>query len=825
MLDLNTYFTRFLLFISLFVFTAIETVNAQNVPQTNSKAISFTIRGSVADSADKQPLDFVTVILTKEKGEPVVTNTAEDGSFTLKVAEKGNYTLSMSYMGYKNYTSAPIAVTGDSVIDLGIILLEQEATVLDGVTITSRKSLIQNKGDKIVYNASADISNKAGSASDVLRKAPMVTVGADGEVKMRGSSNIKVLLNGLPSGIIAKNLKEALKMIPASTIESIEVITTPSAKYEAEGAAGVINIITKKKLKGTSGNIDLTGGNLEQSASGSLNIASGKFNFSLSLNANRERQRTLSELNRVSLSESQQTGTLLQRTDALQKNRGAYGEFTTEYRPDSLQKIGATVAYWYGSWPVESKLYNLYNSNQGSSEYNQQSIQDGKYHWADLSLNYQKKFRRTGQELQLVGQFSRSDDNANYQTDQYYLSGAHYFRERSPNKGHSNEMSFQADYVQPLNKSGKNLVETGARYARTSSASAYSVFNNLSNPGGELIEDPSRSDVMDYFQNIFAAYVSVKLETKGNWSFRPGLRYEKTDLGGDFEGAVPSFKASFSNFVPSMLISKKLNDNHQVKLNYTERIRRPWIWDLNPYVNASDPRNLTFGNPELRPEITRMLEAGHAYNGASGFTLNSSVFFNSNSNAIESLTTVDSLGISRTTSRNIAANKRIGANVNAYMQLNSDWILSAGGEFYHVRFQSKALNVENNANFYSVNINSSYTLPADYTVQVSADYSNGYVTLQGRNSANYTYRFSARKEFLNKKASVMLGINNPFQKTFLQRSYATAPSFNSNTTNRHYNRSFTVSFSWQFGSMRPAQEKGFDDKGSGGQSPRGGRKM
>lgn len=784
-----------------------------------------TIKGVVIDSASNKALDFVTLILTSDKGAVLKTITSGgDGRFTFSVESSGRYQVHLSYMGYANFSSAVISVKEGATMDLGRIGLKQQPGMLSEVTVSGKKALIQNKGDKIVYNASSDIGNKAGSASDVLRKAPMVTVGANGEIKMRGSSSIKVLLNGLPSTILAKNLKEALKTIPASSIQSIEVITTPSAKYEAEGAAGVINIITKKKMNGTSGNIDISGGNLEQNTSAGLNVATGKFNFNLSLNANREKNRDVSQLSRQTLMQGQQIGNLMQRTESVTRSKGSYGDLTTEFRPDSTQKIGATISFWRGSWPVESKLYNLYSSAQGTSEYNQNSTQDGKFKNLDFSLDYQKKFRRTGQEFTLVAQHGISDDDSDYQTQQYLLSGQPSLREFSPNSGGGNSSSIQADYVHPLDKAGKSIIEMGVRYSHTNSNSSYSVFNNRNNPlGSEMTEDPSRSDTMDYHQNIFAGYLSVKLETSNNWAFRPGLRYETTQLGGEFKGTMPSFSADFSNFVPSLLITKKLGEHHDLKLNYTERIRRPWIWDLNPYVNASDPRNLSYGNPGLKPETTRMLEAGHGYTSASGFSLNSSLYFNSNSNAIESLTTLDELGISRTTSQNIASNRRLGVNVFTSIQPTAEWSLSAGAELHHVWFESRALNVKNDADFYSVNLNTSYSFSSGYTIQASGDYSNGYVTLQGRSSANYTYRFSGRKELFNKKASVTLSINNPFQKNFLQKNFATAPTFNSESSSRRYNRSFALAFSWRFGGVRPAAGYPKGIEGQGSQPPRRGR--
>ena len=776
----------------------------------------FLIRGSVADSSSKNPMEFVTVALKANDGSIVASSlTSEKGAFELFTEGKGNYVLILSYVGYKTYQSTTLTVGANRVIDLGTIYLQAQASTLGEITITGKKALIVNMGDKLVYNASADIGNKGGSASDVLRKAPMVSLGANGEVKLRGNSNIKVLLNGMPSGILAKNLKEALKLIPSSAIESVEVITSPSAKYEAEGAAGVINIVTKKKMKGTNGSIDLSGGNLEQSMNGAVNLSSGKFAFGLTLNGSQERQRNVSMLERSSLAGGVKIGELIQRSDAIQKDKGVYGDFNVEFTPDSSQKVGLGISYWKGHWPQQASLYNLYTTGVERTEYNQKSYQNGNFGWVDFSLNYEKKFKRPEQNLRLVGNYGRSNDKSGYVTEQFRLDGGPHFREQSPNKGSGHDLSFQVDYGHPLSESGKQLIETGLRFARNESNSSFTVLNNHNNPGGPLQEVPFRSDRMAYFQNTLAAYLSFKLETPGGWGFRPGLRYESTHLGGNFAGPSPSFKATFGNFVPNMLITRKLNDQHDFKLNYTERIRRPWIWDLNPYVNASDPRNVSAGNPRLRPEVTRMLELAHSYNSPSGLALNSSIYGNANSNAIEQLSRVDSLGISYTTSQNIASNKRLGANVNIYMQLSNSWTMGTSAEIYHVWFSSSALNVKNDAIFYAYTLNSSYILPRGYTIQFSGDYSNGYVTLQGRNSADYSYSFSVQKELLDKKASLTLGVNNFLRSNFLQKSIATAPSFQSNSANRYYNRSLTLTFSWRFGSFRGTGKR--EDQAAGKQ--------
>jgi len=780
-------------------------VKAQTV--VSGSVAPLQIKGVVFDAFENKPLESGAIVL-KDKINTIVKTVLTDkqGRFTITVPAKGTYSLRISHTGYEPY-SGTIEVKGSETDIVSFPLLKQ-STQLHEFEVKKRKALVQSKGDKLVYNAAADIGNKSGTAADVLRKAPMVTVAADGTVNLRGNSNIKILLNGLPSGILAKNLKEALKMIPASTIQSIEVITAPSARYEAEGAAGVINIITREKIKSTSGNIDVSAGSREQTAGVGLNISRKKIDFNFMGSGIFEQERRNADLNRVLFYHGKNTGSLTQRSGIRQNTKGASLEMGMEYRPDSTQKIGATLAYWHEQWPVKNSLYNHYDDAGKITEYNQISDQKGSYHYFDLSLNYVKRYRRTKQELQLLGNLSRSKDRSNYNTNQFTPDGQHYFREISPNSGLSKDYSFQVDYTHPFNKTGSSLAEMGVRLSKNDAISNYTVYNNLGNRGSsDLKQDLERSDSMRYSQDIVAAYISTGFQTKSNWRFRVGARYEFTRIAAGFKGSKPPFKADFSNLVPNILITKKLNDTHEFKFSYTERIRRPFIWDLNPYTDASDPRNLTMGNPRLRPELTRSLEASHIYSAPSGLNLISSLYFNFSSNSIESLLTVDSSGISRTLPQNIASNKRLGTNINAYTQLNDNWTINGGLELYQVWFNSKALQIGNNGFFHSFNLNTSYTIPGGYTFELSGDYSNGFITLQGKNTAEYTYRMAIQKEVLKKQGRITLSFVNPFQDNFQQRSMAIAPNFHSQSATRYYNRSIAIAFNWRFGGAHKSNEE------------------
>lgn len=765
----------------------------------------------VLDSATHQPLEFVAVaVFDAQEKNAVGTTTSADGKFKFAATVLPDQILRITYLGYQIYKRKIVVTQTTRDLDVGIILLQAESTMLNEVVISSTRSQIRNEGEKIIYNAASDISNTSGSAADVLSKAPMVTVDSEGNVKVRGNSNIRVLLNGLPSGFMAQNLKEALKMIPANSIESIEVITSPSAKYEAEGAAGIINITTKRMVN-TSGNFNISHGNLDQSATMNFNIVRKKFTYSITADASKTKRKSLSELRRQSFHDGTTSSTLYQRIHSLERSAGGWGGFNVEYHPDTVHTISAGISYWTDSWPVESQLYNLYESSQSSREYNQASVQSGRFGYADFSFHYIKKFPRKGQELKFANLAGHSNGRMEYFTNQHSLGGIKEFSERSPNRSDDWDYNSQLDYTHPLNKSGTSFIETGGGWSRNTSLSKYAVYNNNTSIGNEDLQIiSSRSDTMSYYQNIIATYVSITIALKKDWVIRPGARYERTGLGGSFKSSTPSFNATFGNFVPNFLVTRQFNKRHDGKLSYTERIRRPWIWDMNPYVNASDPLNLTFGNPQLRPELTRTIEIGHGYTADSGFSLNSTVYGSLNRNAIEQLTTVDSVGISRSTLRNVATNERLGASINGSVPLNNKWVLNASVELYRVWFKSQALNVSNKGNYVSTTISSTYTLPKGFALQVAGNFDNGNVTLQGRQGANYNYRFTAKKDVFKNKATISIVLNNIFNDALHQRSFANSSTFDSNTKHFFYNRSFAVSLNWRLGNIQTHQRNDGD---------------
>lgn len=791
--------------LSYFISLLLLVIMAKGQQLPISQTSPGQITGILVDSATRQPLPFATVALLSETGTILTgQTTTESGLFTFTKLSLGTYGLQISYVGYLPRTLSSLTLTASQPIqNLGTIPLCSESRQLNEVRVTGQKALIEEKPDRLVYNAGSDITNKGGTAVDVLRKAPMLTVDVSGNVQIRGSSGIKVLLNGRPSGLLARNLSEALKMIPANTILTVEVMTSPAARYDAEGAGGVINIITKNQLKGSNGNLDATAGNYVQSLGGSYGFRRKKFGMTLSGNANAEREKSIAEMTRISLIDGRAAGELFQRNYANNVSRGWFGDLSMEYAFDTLNRVNLSVSSWGGNWPNASTLYNRFRNadNRVTQEYNQIVDQKNPFGNIEWNLGYTRTFRKPKQELSVLGQYSYTFDNSRYSSNQFDLSNQLIYRETSTNFSRNPQWTGQIDYIHPLSKSGQQSFEVGAKLVHRDVRSVYHVYASQSDDVNRLILSDDRSNTFIYNQQVMAGYASLKLTSKTLWTLQLGTRLENSTMAGQFKSTIAPFNVQFNNLIPSIILSKQLNEQHSIKASYTQRISRPMIWDLNPYVNASDPKNLIAGNPQLRPEIAHLAELAYSLTTKSGAYLNLNLYRRQTANSIEDVRTIDTSGVSLTVRQNVARNERTGLNLNASVEIGRNLKVNGGGEFYYARFNSPSLGVKNAGRLWQATFNMAYQLPRNYSVQANGLYSTGWILLQGRNSAWYDYSLAVRKEFRAKKASLILAVNNPFTYPFRQQNDSQSDTFQAHTANQYFTRSVRLTFSWQFGQM------------------------
>ncbi|MFD2936576.1 TonB-dependent receptor domain-containing protein [Spirosoma flavum] len=769
------------------------------------------LTGMLTDSTTTKPVPFATAALME--GTKLVTGTTTDGAgmFILPALPLGSYTLVLSFVGYRTKTLSVKLTTEQPSLQLGPILMATEGKTLGEVTVAGQKALVEDKGDRLVYNAEKDISNAGGTAADVLRKVPTLSVDLDGNVQMRGNGNIKVLINGKPSAMMARNLADALRQMPANVIKSIEVITSPGAKYDAEGSAGIINIITKKALQGFNGSATVTAGNFNRGLGTSLNLKKKKFGLSLSANGYQFRNRRENQSIRTTLmpgsdGPSQPLNILTQSSTADNTGTGGYGEMSADYDPDSTNHINFAANVWGGYYPNNSSVMNRLTNPAGQElQAFRNNIQfSNPYGNGQLDLGYTKTFRKPNQEFSVLTQVSRMPDNYFYDTDRYSTSELLTYRQHSTNYSRNKEYTFQSDYTHPFTINGKRdttniKLEIGAKGILRDIGSEYRVTQSLDGQSA-LLPDSSQSNDFNYTQRVYSGYTALRIDTKRKWSLNAGARFEHTNISGDFLTTKTKLASQYNNLIPSITVSKSIK-THTVKVSYTQRIQRPMVWYLNPWLNQSDPKNIQTGNPYLNPELSHATELSYSGSTKNGLSVNSALYWRLTNNAIEYLSTVDAAGISTTKPQNIAQRKAYGLNVNLTSQPTKSWSLNGGGDFRYVDLYSPSLNQGNNGLVWNVNMNTSYKLPQNYTLQANGNFSSGWISLQGTSTGFYWHSISAKREFMNKQASLTLGLNNPFNRGVTQTSRQSAPTFESESRSYYIRRSVRLSFEWRFGQM------------------------
>ncbi|MCW3464177.1 TonB-dependent receptor domain-containing protein [Chitinophaga nivalis] len=764
----------------------------------------YTVKGTIVDSLSVKPVAYVTVGVLNKEGQPVAAAYSEtDGSFKYTLPAAGEYTVVVTSIGYRMYRMPLIVPAAKKTVSLDTLFLAPGTQQLKEITVAATRQLVSQQPGMLVYNAENDLSNKGGTAADVLRKAPVLNVDAQGNVSMRGSTNLKILVNGKYSGQMARSAADALNMMPADMIKSVEVITTPSAKYDAEGAAGVINIITKKGRKQFSGALEVMASNWEQALNPRISFSQNKWNVNIAGHLHRLQSKTVSDLERITLTNNKPAGSLRQHTEKDNVMPHGSAEISVDYMADSLSEFSLGINTWLGNWPEDNQQTTAIIRPDGSfaEQYGQSVKTKANYLGADFSLGYNRKFSKPGQELTLLAQFSPSRDRSRYNSRQTEKDIFTRYRELNNSETLGKEWTLQADYTQPLSAAGKQILQGGIKTISRNVNNDYRVDASTMGRPEDLVLQPDRTDYFSYQQRVLAAYALLKVNFSHDWYAEAGARVEGTFIDGKFRSSGATFNNNFFNFVPTATVTKKLNEQQALSLSYTKRLTRPYIWDLNPNANASDAKNIVTGNPQLQPEIAHQAEFTYSLNTNGGLFLNAALYGKQTENSIEDYTTTDGNGISTTSKQNLATNRQFGLNVSATKDILPQWSLNGNVNVNHLDYKSGALLIINNGWAGDVNINTTYKLPANYALQAFGEYNSRLVTLQGHKTSRYYYSFSAKKELPAQKIVMTLSLVNPFSNTITQTEVLQAATFTSRMQNQYYNRAIKLTVNWEFGRM------------------------
>lgn len=770
---------------------------AEDTPKGSGK-----IKGILVDSVSRKPVEFAALSLVDVKTNTPIDGTTSDekGEFVLTKVASGNFKILISFIGYKTKTINNIKVDRKTDMDLGSVLLTADVVQLNEVEVVGMAQLVEEKVDRLVFNAEKDITSKGGDASDVMKKVPMLTVDLDGNVSLRGSSNVRVLINNKPSTIIATSVADALKQIPADMIKSVEVITSPSAKYDAEGSAGIINIITKKStIQGGTLNLDTGIGNRGSNLGLRGTYRQGKMGFSLGGFGR-------FNYNMPGKSENQQTGitapfSIRQLSDT--KNKMAFGSYNLgwDYEIDAKTSISAGVRYGMRNQRNNQDLYtyNTHSDTIINNNYRDVSTKDLSGTW-DVNVDYMKTLKKPNEELTISGQFSRNNRTNDYDSYIYGLSdsqiGARTGFQSNDNSSHNQESTVQVDYQTPIKDN--QMIEIGGKgiFRKVASNIIYS---------GEGVNVLPNSN-LDYDQNVAGGYVSYTYSTKSRFTIKAGTRYEYTSIDATQGDKGKLNLSGYGNLVPSVNISQTFGKGQTIKLGYNRRLQRPGIQFLNPNVNYSNPTNISYGNPELNPELTDQVELGTSFFKNSLY-VNVSTFARFTNNSIESIRTTNSQGVISTTYGNIGEKKNYGVNVFGNMTFFKRWQVGGGFDAYYASLVNNTTNSKNDGIVVSGRFRTGLTLKGGWGIQGGGFIRGKDVQLQGTQAGFRMYDLGVKKDFKNKRGSIGLGMENFLAPRFNMKTQLETDDFKQVNNNYLYNRGFRLNFSYRLGKMNFVEQK------------------
>ena len=777
--------------------------------------IKGKISGVVIDTTTNVPVGFATISLRKAGRDKIIngTLTEDDGSFSFEDISPGAYDLEFSFIGYTSIVVDSIETTKKKPDNnIGNIFMKPTDYLLDEVEVTAQRALIENKVDKIVFNAEDDSSIAGGDATEVLRKVPLLSVDLDGNVSLRGSQNVQILINGKPSGMFSSNVADALKMFPADQIKKVEVISSPGAKYDGEGSAGIINIITKKEnVEGVAGTINASAGNRQNNANLSLNIGKGRFGFTTNGSVFYSNPVDATNV----FTRTSESGEVLYSFDGITRTSrlGFNGSASAFYDINAYNSINASATLrGFGS-----DQNGTSDGDFGFFTFDRETVGDNLFSGYDINLDYTRKFEaKDKRELVFAGQISGNVQNQDNTVRDVLATGDIFRDDIINNEGDNVEITAQIDFVEPLANGAK--LETGVK----------AVIRNIDSDS-RFVPDLGRSNLFKYDQDVYAGYLSFNWVV-GKLNFVTGARYERTDIRGDGSDVNQAFTNTYDNVLPNIAVSRSFKNFRTLKVSYSQRIQRPSLFFINPFRNLTDIGNVRQGNPLLDPELVHQIEVGYNTN-ILGFSIFGTGYYRKSTSLIEQITTLvnpQDLGIdiqaneegliSYTTYNNVGENNSFGVNLFTSKTIGKMTIRGGGDVYtYNATGIINGKEVSNDALSYRLFTNGDYSFKKGFKADFFGFFQAPRFTLQGQNPSFSIFGIGFRKEF--KDWSLGIRIIEPFFENKSFDSDIAGDGFRQVSSFTIPFRSFGLNLRYKFGKVdfkeRRSKVRNTDAKGGG----------
>lgn len=831
----------------LILLTCTQLLTAQQKEST-----SFQIQGILLDSITRQGEPYATIkVARKESPQKAVKMLVSDmnGKFKERVPGSGSFLLIITSVGRTTITRPFTASQGEKLIDFGTMLVSDASNELGQIEVVAQKPLVKADVDKIEYNIQDDPDSQSNSLLEMLRKVPLVTVDGEDNIKVNGSSSFKVYVNGRPNNMMSNNPTEVLKSMPANSIKHIEVITNPGPKYDAEGVGGILNIVTVGSgMEGYtatfSGNVSNNGGG------GSLfsTVQKGKLTVSARYNYDYSKQpKSHSGGTRTTLPErlTEHSSDVLYENSNKGNHRFHAGSLEASYEIDTLRLVSMSFGLWGGGYRGNRDGHQLGSHPSLGELYEYATVGRTKNSWfsIDGGIDYQRLFHTKNRMLTFSYKIntnpSTSDDYTDY-VNKTAVPEWEDFIHRLTNlhtdgKQHTTEHTFQVDYTTPIGK--LHTIEGGVKYILRDNAADNDRYEQTSDsPEADYAFDEEYSSHYKHQNDILAAYLGYGLKWK-KLSGRLGLRYEFTHQEVKYLlGKGEDFQKDFNDLVPSASIGYQLTDLSNLRLGYNMRIYRPGIWYLNPYLDDSNPSNLSQGNPNLNSEKSHNLNLSYS-NFTQKFNLNVGIHYSFTNNSIEHVNTLmqdtEIPGLQNPTGKevlystyyNMGKNRTVGLNgyINWNATSNTRLYLNINGSYVYIK---GAENLKNDGWTMFAFGGIQQTLPKDWRISLNLMGQTPWIMLQGKGSRFFDYSLSVNKSFLKKRLTLSAYASNFFKKYKRNSSHLEDVNFVQDSYNRYTRQRFGFSISYRIGELKASVKKAArsisNDDVKGGEGSSGG---
>lgn len=772
-----------------------------------------TPTGQVKDKHSGQTLEFVNVIVKKAQDNLVLMHEVTNitGKFNFSKLPDGKYFLQFSYIGYDDFKTGVFEMNQGKPVPFFDIGLNPTNSLLNEIQVSAKQAILTNSIDRKVYHVDQDIMAKSGSASEVLQNVPLVQVDIDGNISLRNST-VTILIDGKISPLMGKNAAAALQQLPANSIERIELITNPSAKYKPDGMGGIINIVLKKNTKrGLNGSVTANAGTGERyNSSANFNYNPGKVNVFGSYSVKQDgRIRTTTNQREQTDATTNQIAHYLDAITSRSRPFSNIAALGFTYNPDQKNSLGLSGNFYSRNMNKNDlNVKQVTGLSSGNLDYDRHRKNTETEKNANATLFFEHSFLKPAHKFRIEYNMAHSPEiENNHYTNSYRLPQIPDQMDNTLIRQTADTKNLTLSYENPLTKNSKLEAGYDGQYNKQDLDFYGEAFQQSSQ---QFVKDNSKTNRFIYHENVHAFY--------GTWSqelnkidIMIGLRAEYSDLVSRLMTTNSSIPNHYLKFYPTLHFTYRIADNRSFQFNYSRRVRRPEADDLNPFAEYADPSNIKVGNPYLKPEIIHSIEAGYLVK-TGGLSIIPGIYYKYTYNRFTAITEALNDSVLVTRQQNLSNDQALGADVVLSGSISSKLNLSFTPNVYYNQIDASNLGygTKKSTITWSANFNTGYALTNTLSFQLNSIYKSARLTPQGKYLPSFVLNLAARKDILNKKGAVYITASDVF-KTLRQQANLNSPLLIQHILTKSNSQMAYLGFSYNFGSVKKKKDLQFDN--------------